>query len=166
MEYRDLYDENRNLIGRRIRKTDKVPAGCYYNTVAVYIQNNKGDFLIQKRSPIKGGQWATTGGHPKSGEDSINGLCTEVKEEIGIDIDKAKLKLVKTIKTEDDFFDLYYINMEVDLTNIVMQEAEVSDVKWATADEIRNMINNGTYKSSHGLMFEDCMKYLENTLIK
>lgn len=161
MEYRDLYDENRVLTGKTIKKGDAVPAGYYYNTVAVYIQNNKGEFLIQKRSPIKGGKWATTGGHPKSGEDSITGLCTEVNEEIGIDIDTSKLKLIKTIRTEDDFFDLYYINMEIDLKDIVMQTEEVSDVKWATIEEIEYMIENNTYKSSHGLMFKDCMKYLK-----
>ena len=161
MEYRDLYDENRVLTGKTIKKGDIVPAGYYYNTVAVYIQNNKGEFLIQKRSSIKGGKWATTGGHPKTGEDSITGLCSEVKEEIGINIDISKLKLVKTIKTEDDFFDLYYINMEVDLNDIVMQVEEVSDIKLATIKEIECMIENGTYKSSHALMFKDCMKYLE-----
>lgn len=48
----------------------------------VFIQNSKGKFLIQKRSKIKNGKYATTGGHPKSGEDSIQGIISEVKEEI------------------------------------------------------------------------------------
>ena len=48
----------------------------------VFIQNSEGKFLIQKRSKIKNGKYATTDGHPKSGEDSIQGIISEVKEEI------------------------------------------------------------------------------------
>lgn len=162
IELRDLYDENRNIANKRIRKHDKVPKGYYYNTVAIYMQNKKGDFLIQKRSYDKGGKWATTGGHPKSGEDSVHGLCSEVKEEIGIDIEINKLELIKSIKTDNDFFDLYYINMEVNIDDIVMQKEEVDDVKWASIKEIHDMIDDGSYKISHGLMFKDCMDFLEN----
>jgi isopentenyldiphosphate isomerase len=160
MEYRDLYDKNRNLTGKTIKKYDKVPKGYYYTTVAVYIQNSKGDFLIQKRTTIKDGKWATTGGHPVAGENSINGLCTEIKEELGINIDKSKLVLIKTVRTKDDFFDLYYIKMDIDLNDIIMQKEEVAEVKWASYDEIMSMINKGVYKKSHAKMFYDCINYL------
>ena len=52
----------------------------------VFIQNSKGKFLRQKRSKIKNGKYATTGGHPKSGEDSIQGIISEVKEEYSIEL--------------------------------------------------------------------------------
>lgn len=66
MEKRDLYDENKKLTGETIFKGEKVPNGRYYITVVVWIQNDKGEFLIQKRVLKKDGKWSTTGGHPIS----------------------------------------------------------------------------------------------------
>lgn len=86
MEKRDLYDEKRNLTGETILKGDKTPEGKYIVVVLVFIQNSEGKFLIQKRSERKNGKFATTGGHPKSGESSIEGILTEVEEEIGLEL--------------------------------------------------------------------------------
>ena len=80
MEYRDLYDKNRNLTGEKIKKGYLVPKGRYYVTVAVWIQNSNNEFLIQVNK--KYNKWTTTGGHPKSGESSIDGIVTEIKEEL------------------------------------------------------------------------------------
>ena len=70
MEKRDLYDKNRNSLGIVINKDDDIPDGCYIMVVMIIMQNSNGEFLLQKRSELKGGKWAFTGGHPKSGESS------------------------------------------------------------------------------------------------
>ena len=100
MEKRDLYDENRNLTGETIFKGEEIPEEKYIVVVLVFIQNSEGKFLIQKRSERKNGKYATTGGHPKSGEDSIQGIITEVKEEIGLDIKPEDLQLYYGGKTK------------------------------------------------------------------
>ena len=56
METRDLYDIHRNLIGKTIKKDDKIPDNAYIMMVVIFIQNNNNDFLIQKRSLDKGGK--------------------------------------------------------------------------------------------------------------
>lgn len=56
METRDLYDIHRNLIGKTIKKDDKIPDNAYIMMVVIFIQNNNNDFLIQKRSLDKGGE--------------------------------------------------------------------------------------------------------------
>ena len=93
MEIRDLYNENKELTGETIVKGEDVPKGRYYITVVVWIQNDNGEFLIQKRVQRKDGKWATTGGHPVSGETSKQGIITEIKEELGIDTDINKIQL-------------------------------------------------------------------------
>ena len=115
MEMRDLYDEERNCTGETILKGEKIPEGRYILVVLVFIQNSEGKFLIQKRSEIKNGKYATTGGHPKSGESSIEGIITEVKEEIGLDINPNNLQLYFSGKSEKErvFLDDYYIKMDV-----------------------------------------------------
>ena len=131
MEKRDLYDENKILTGETIYKGQEVPKGRYYITVVVFIQNDKNEFLIQKRVAKKDGKWATTGGHPVSGETSKQGIITEIKEELGINVIENNIILFKTLKTEDDFVDIYYLKENINIDKIKIQEDELEDVKWA-----------------------------------
>ena len=86
MELRDLYNSKRILTGEVIKKEEDVPPGRYQITVVVFIENGNGEFLLQKRALRKDGRWATTGGHPVSGESSLEGIVTEIKEELGYNI--------------------------------------------------------------------------------
>lgn len=162
MERTDLYDENRVKTGEIINKGEPVPSGRYYITVIVWMQNSKGEFLIQKRVKSKNGKWASTGGHVISGETSEEGILREIKEELGIMVKKEELTLFKTIKTEDDFVDLYYVKSEYREEDITIQIEEVEKAKWCTADEIEKLIEEGKFSSSHAAFFEDCLKYLKN----
>lgn len=167
MEKRDLYDKNRNKLGIVINKDDKIPDGCYIMVVLIIMQNSRGDFLIQKRSELKGDKWAFTGGHPKSGESSLDGIISEVREELGIDISSEKIKLMKSNIFEKVIGDIYYVNMEFDLEKVVLQEEEVSDVMIASYEEILNMIKSDEFFNSHGKVFmdiisdKDCKKMIK-----
>ena len=161
MELRDLYDKDRKLTGKKIYKGQNIPQGRYYITVVIFIQNSKNEFLLQKRSKNKDGKWATTGGHPVSGQTSKEGIITEVKEELGIDIVPENIKLFKTIKTEDDFVDIYYLKENVDVTKIKIQKEEVSDIKWATIEEIKKLIKSEAFSTSHAEFFQFCLDYLK-----
>lgn len=161
MELIDLYDENKKLTGETIYKGKIVPKGCYYITVIVFIQNSKNEFLIQKRVKEKDGKWATTGGHPVSGETSKQGIITEIKEELDVNVVEKNIKLFKTIKTEDDFVDIYYLKEDINIKKIKIQKEEVEDVKWATIDEINELIKNGSFSGSHTEFFELCLEYLK-----
>ncbi len=160
MELRDLYDENKKITGETIYKGQEVPKGRYYITVVVFIQNKKNEFLLQKRVKKKDGKWATTGGHPVSGETSRQGIISEIKEELGIDVSERNVKLFKTIKTEDDFVDIYYLKEDIDIKEIKIQKEEVEDVKWATIDEIEELIKSGSFSESHTEFFKICLEYL------
>lgn len=160
MELRDLYDENKKITGETIYKGQDVPKGRYYITVVVFIQNGKNEFLLQKRIKKKDGKWATTGGHPVSGETSRQGIITEIKEELGINVVEENVILFRTIKTEDDFVNIYYLKEDVDINRIKIQKEEVEDIKWATIEEIKKMILEKNFSSSHKEFFEDCLKYL------
>lgn len=161
MEKRDLYDKNRVFTGKTIFKGEEVPDNLYFLMVMVFIENSDGRFLIQKRSESKGGKWATTGGHPKSGENSFQGLLTEVKEELGLDLTKNNIKLLKTTIGHGAICDLYYVKMDIDLNSIILQDEEVSDVKLASIDEIKEMISNGTFHKGHGQTFLDVLPLIK-----
>ena len=164
MEKRDLYDENRKLTGKTIYKGEEIPKGSYIVVVLVFIQNSEGKFLIQKRSERKNGLYATTGGHPKSGEDSVQGIITEVKEEIGIDLNPEDLQLYYGGRSEEErvFWDDYYVKMDVpDIENLELQEEEVASLHWFTKDEIIDLMKNDLLFKNHFEEFEILLDWIE-----
>lgn len=162
MEYRDIYDKNKQLTGKTFEKSDGVPEGYFYLMVVCFMQNNKGQFLMQKRVPEKDGKWATTGGHPKAGENSLTGMITEIKEELGISVNPNELQLFKEAKGKNSFCDLYYLKKDIDIKDITVQEDEVESVNWLTLDEINNLFENGQFNKGHYMMLQDCLKFLNN----
>ena len=165
MEKRDLYDDKRNLTGETILKGELIPENRYIMVVLVFIQNSKGKFLIQKRSEIKNGKYATTGGHAKTGESSLDAILTEVKEEIGIDLNPDNLELYFSGKSEEDrvFWDDYYIRMDIpDIKELKLQEEEVSYVEWLSETEIRELMEQDKFFESHFEEFEILLDWLKN----
>ena len=160
MEIRDLYDSNKCLTGKTFIKGEQVPVGYYYLIVAIVIENTNGDFLIQKRVLEKGGKWALTAGHPKSGETSFEGICSEVFEEIGINIKDDDFKLVDTWINNDQIFDIYYLNKDIDIGDIIIQKEEVDGVRYASFNEINDMYSKGEFHENHFILFNKCMEKL------
>ena len=159
MEYRDLYNKNRDPLFKTIKKGEKPQDGMYYVSVAVALENIDGTFLLQKRSLKKGGLWGTIAGHPKSGETSLEGILTE---KMGLEVPNEKMKLFKTIQTKDDFVDFYYIKCFVPEEKIKLQLEEVTDYMFASKEQILELIQKQQFHKKHALMMQDCFAYLEN----
>ncbi len=164
MEKRDLYDINRNLTGETIYKGDSIPDGKFILVVLSFIQNSKGEFLIQKRSVQKHGKYGSTGGHAKTGETSIQAMMTEINEEIGLNINEDELNLVYSGRDDIDkvFFDLYYIKKDFSTDSLTLQEEEVESVKWMTVDEIKQLISTNEFLDSNVDEFYKILDYLNN----
>lgn len=124
MEIRDLYDKNRNLTGETIYKGEPIPQGKYIAVVLSFIQNSKGEFLIQKRSKVKNGKYGSTSGHLETGETSLYGMIREIKEELGLNIKPTELELLNSGRNDKEqlFFDIYYLKKDCNLNNLILQE--------------------------------------------
>lgn len=140
-ELRDLYDKNRQLTGQTIRRDQPTPPGCYILVVMVFIQNSEGKFLIQKRSQAKGGYYASTGGHAKSGENSIQAMRAEIAEELGLELSEKDLQLFYAGRSDEEqvFYDDYYYKADLNLDDLTLQKSEVDSVQWLTKDEIEKL---------------------------
>ena len=145
-EYTDLYDENKKITGEKLFREKgtklKVPSNRYIIVVLAFIENSNGEFLFQMTSKRKNNIWATTGGHVKSGQTSIEAIVEEINEELGIEIDSSEIKLFKTYKYEDAFKDVFYIKKDIDVNKLKLQQDEVEYVKYLSKDEIMELINN------------------------
>lgn len=165
MEKRDLYDKDRNLADKTIFKNFPIPKGHYILVVLIFIQNSDGKFLIQKRSKIKNGKYATTGGHPKAGQSSLEGIITEVKEEIGLDISNQDIKLYysERVDSESVFSDSYYLKMDIpDINNLKLQKSEVDSIYWFSRDEIENLMKTGKFFKNHYDEFEILLNLIDS----
>jgi len=59
-EYWDVYDRNRNPIGKTIKRGDPFGENEFYVSCEVWIVNSKNQMLVTQRHPDKkaGGQWS------------------------------------------------------------------------------------------------------------
>lgn len=143
----DIYDENRQLTGRLQRRGDPMQEGDYHLSVHVWMQNSRGEFLITQRSPNKGYplMWESTGGSALTGDDSLTAALREVEEETGLQLKKENGKVLLSLKRTNDFCDVWYFRQDFDLKDVVLQEGETVDKKYATAGEIIAMRDRGEF---------------------
>lgn len=161
-EKRDLYDINGNKTDLTYFKGDKVPTGYYPMVVMIVIQNSEGKFLMQKRVEEKGGDYGVTGGHPKSGETPYEGIITEVKEELGIDISDNEIIEFDSGCDLKDCYKMYYTKLDLDLSKLNIQKEELSEVKWFSLEELQDMVDNKILNQDQIDCFIKCKNYIEN----
>ena len=161
-ELRDLYDINSNKTDKTYHKGEKIPEGYYPMVVMVVIRNSKGEFLMQKRVEEKGGDWGVTGGHPKSGETPIEGIITEVKEELGLDFSNENFIEYSSGCDGKDCYKMYFVNKDIDLKDITIQKEELSEVRWFSMAELNNMKDKKELNDDQIACFVKVCKYLEN----
>ena len=129
--------------------------------VMTVIRNSKGEFLMQKRVESKGGDWGVTGGHPKSGETPIEGIVTEVKEELGLDFNKEDFIEYDSGCDGKDCYKMYFVNKDINIEDIKIQEEELSEVKWFTMDELNNMVKSKELNEDQISCFKKVCEFLK-----
>lgn len=148
-EYLNLYDRKGNLLeGYAIRgQKSKDLRGV----VIVFIENSKGELLIQKTSPSRGSIYATTGGHVDYGSNFDDTIIREIKEELGLTISKEEIKeLTHYILEEEKYFlKAYYLKKDIDINDIIIQKDEVEFVKWLSKEEIDKLIDENKFRNGN-----------------
>ena len=101
--------------------------------------------LIQQRTLEKiiwPGRWdVSAAGGVDAGETSRQAAEREVREELGYPLDLAGVRVSMTVNFEGGFDDFFLVKRAVDLERLSLQKEEVSQVRWATCEEILDMID-------------------------
>jgi len=163
MEVWDLYDANRQIIGEHIRG-EELPENAYHLVVHVWIKNQKGQFLISKRSadrklhPL---MWECTGGSVLKGETSLQAALRESFEEVGIKLDADKGKfLFSNIRKQiegrkfNDILDVWLFDYSGDASLERATTNEVCAFKWLYPDEILHLYESGVFISTLKYFFD------------
>ena len=161
-EKRDLYDKNGNKTNLTYYKGDEIPEGYYPMVVMIVIQNSDGEFLMQKRVESKGGDYGVTGGHPKSGETPFQGIITEVREELGIDISNNEIIEFDSGCDGIDCYKMYYTKLDLDISQFNIQLEELTEVRWFSVDKLYEMVDNKILNENQIECFIKCQKFLNN----
>lgn len=84
-----------------------------------------------------------------AGDDAPTACQREAEEELGLHVEKDELKFIFSTKQrivlrngsylDNEFVDVFLIERELDINTIVLQESEVSAVKWLHWSEVKRM---------------------------
>ena len=155
MEMLDLYDDNGNKLNKKVERGKKYNEGNIMLSV-VFIKNKKNEYLIQKTSIAKGGDYSTTGGHVISGESAIECIIRELEEELGVIVKESDLEFISLEKhpSAPCLFNVYELDKDIEIDSLKLQDEEVEKVEWLTTEVILKLIDNNKFKESHGHLFK------------
>lgn len=95
MEYLDVVNENNQLTGKTEERNIIHEKGIWHREIAVWIMNEKGEILLQKRAANKRqepNKWAICAGHVEAGESVEDSMIREIEEELGIKVNMNQLE--------------------------------------------------------------------------
>ena len=145
-EIQDLYDIHRRPTGEIFTRGAIIPQGRFRLGVQVWLRNCKGEYLLTQRHPAKKLPllWEPTGGAVRAGEDTLAAAVREVSEEIGIALDPAQLRLIRTALCQDiEFLDTYLAEWNGSLDQLTLQSDEIIDAMWASRATMADMDRRG-----------------------
>lgn len=150
----DVLNELGEFTGEIATREECHKKGLWHRAVYAFSIDDKGNILLQKRSENKKlwpNLWdVTVGGHVDAGEFGRQALIREVKEELGIIINDDDIKYLvssTSINEQGDIINKHYnecylITKNIDISDVKIQEEEVSEVRYFSKDELLKRISN------------------------
>lgn len=136
-----------------------------YRVSALWVENSNGDILLAKRALTKKhhpGKWGpAVAGTNDVGESYESNIIKETKEEIGLKDCKFKLGNKKRVSGEYNYFcQWYFIVVDKNLDEFIIQKNEVEEIKWFKRDELLRELKECPDKFVDGMriLLEDSIK--------
>ena len=137
-EYVDVLDAEGRYTGDVVLKSEAHGKGLYHPTVHIWFYTRDGRVLLQQRGRDKSTfpmLWdVSVAGHVASGEAIEDAAIREIEEEIGLEIDKAKLEKLGVFKSEQqhhnslidkEFHHTFLCQLNTPLSSLRKQDSEV-----------------------------------------
>ena len=162
MELLDVYDKYGNCTGKVIERSNVKKSLLKDEHIAlsvIFIENSKGEFLIQRTSSLKGGEYSSTGGHVISGDTPLDSIKREVFEELGVDISSDNIIKLGYLLYDMPLRYMFYLKKDIDLDSVILQKEEVEFVNYLSVEEINDLIEKELFTKSHGIIFKKILEY-------
>ena len=148
-EWFEIFDEHGKRIGIAPRRVCHKKTFLRHRAVRLIVKNSNGKILLQKRSPLKDIQpskWDTSvGGHVSLGEDPLEAIIRETKEELDINI---KEKDIQFLYEYDWFSDverewIYTFLYTTSKKDFIFDKKEISEIRfWSYKEIVENLGKN------------------------
>jgi isopentenyl-diphosphate Delta-isomerase len=158
-EFFDVVDSNDDVVGRATRR-EVHARGLLHRAVHILVFNRAGELFLQKRSQQKDtspGAWdSSASGHVDAGEDYDTCAVRELREEIGLALDRPParwLRVPACAETGSEFVWVYRGQSEGPFT---LHPDEIETGAWYRPDEIARRLHDhpGGLASSFRLIWQ------------
>ena len=151
MEYLDIVDEENNITGKVAPRDVIHKDGLWHREISVWIMNQYGEILLQKRSATKkqgANKWSICAGHVDVGEEPKMTAIREIEEELGIKIQEKELKFMFLEKVElvlpnsfnNVFSYMFFLKTDTPIDEYNIALDELSEVKYISLDELEKLM--------------------------
>lgn len=145
-------DEHDVVIGSAASALEAIKNGQFRRIVRVFLFNELGEMLIQKRSEFvrRPLQWDhAVGGHVDEGEDYAVAAIRETSEELGVTLEK--LNIIELSLKEDDVFTGIFVGVISSNTQFTIDKKEVAELQWLSLDKLQSLIRDDGVNCTDGL---------------
>ena len=147
MEYWDLYDFDKQPLGRTHRRGEPLPEGTCHLGADIWIVNSRGEILLTLRAPEKHdlpNEWENTCGSVLAGETALEGALRELREETGIVAAPEELMLLNERRVGNCFHHSYLLRRDVPVEALTLQPGETVAARWVTLPELEALVAQPT----------------------
>ena len=175
----DVLNKYGQFTGKTATRKECHKKGLWHRAVYAFIVDKDFNVLLQRRSAKKDlwpNRWdVTIGGHVDAGEIGRQALIRECKEELGIDIKDNEIKFLvssTSVYKTDGYYNRHYdegylIIKDIDPNVLKLNSEEVSEVKYFSASDIINRVNNNYDELTEKVISWQILKtILENEEVK
>lgn len=147
MELLEYFDENNEKILGIEEREFIHDNNLWHREVAVWVVNEKNELLLERRSPNKkqgANKLSIVAGHVDAKEEEVLAAKRELSEEVGLDVSIDELTFIGSYKNEKEnnkcFSYTYLVKTDKKIDEFILQEEEVSEVKYITIEKLEERI--------------------------
>lgn len=157
----DTFDINGNFLGIKPKSfCHSENPGVYHKPVWIWIVNDNGQILVQKRAAIKKNnpcKWdMPSAGHVDAGETMVEGCIRETFEELGIKCQPHEFVFLKqwVAQSSWELAQVYLLHCNKKAEEMKLQAEEVEQVKWFDYDEFVKLLYSDQFVN-HDKAYKD-----------
>ncbi len=138
-----IVDKNDKIIWYKPRS--EINSEDIYRVSALWIENSKWEILLAQRGFMKSNgpwKWGTAvAGTVEKWETYEDNIYKEAQEEIGLNWVKFTLeeKLYSELAGRKFFVQYYYLKLDKDIKEFILEFPQVESVRWFKKEEIKNL---------------------------
>ncbi len=153
-----IVDEQDKPAGQAT-KQEAWAQGLRHRVIRIMIENDRGELLLQHRSPTKDifpNCWDNSAaGHVDAGEDYITAATRELQEELGIE--GVELKEIGDYASDETWWEhrfkrfTHVYRLHYNQTPTKLEEGKIDNVIWMPLDKVKKLVKEHPNEVSDGL---------------